>query len=507
MRHRILTPISALVPVGMMLAAVAACGATSQSSSSGNKLKPKPGHVIMNPTAAQAFIHLPMTVEREANGDLLILDAGNWDRSGAKIVEMNPHGKPVWEYVGGMDFPHSAYPVGSNDILISDTNNNRVFMITRKGKTIWTTDSLGGGGGKLGQGRFSDHGRLLYPNDAVMMPNNQILISSRFNNTVWEIKKNGQVTWKCARFMFRQHRARLIRGQLWVADSDNGRVIIINHACTKIVFSYGGTNASGTPNVIWPRSFNPYPGGKYIISDSYDSRILELNSHKKVVRTWGQLYSPYYVEVTKNGDLLTGDENTAGALLLSPNGGIAQQYRTIDPTHYPTSVVNPGFEKGSTGWLKGDMLTETLAPGQLPNMGIDRTVAHTGKASAYISWPQNKPHLYLFWQQIIAVKPGRTYHFSGWIKTKNVLACKGCDHGKYTQPFGAAEYYVTYLKPGDPYNPSPAGFDPGQQYSYGTMPWSEESQTFKVPSGVTRVQIQGILYGRGKVWFDGVSLK
>jgi hypothetical protein len=507
-RRRILPPVSVVLSVAIAASTIAACGAKAKSdgsASTGGRIDASSSpHVIKNPTAAQAFIYLPMTVERESNGDLLILDAGNYDRTNAKVVEMNPQGKPIWLYEGGMDFPHSAYTVGKKDILVSDTNNDRVFMINRKGKMIWNTDNLGGGKGKLGKGRFSNGGQLLYPNDAVMMPHNQVLISSRMNSTVYQVTEKGKVTWECNKFMYRQHRPRFVDGNLWVPDSDNGRVIIINHKCSKVLFDYGPTKKPG--QIIWPRSFNPYPGGDYLIGDSQNNRIIVINKKKKIVKGLGvkNISSPYYVDVEKNGDILTTDAGIHGAIEYSKKGKILHEWPTSDPNSYPTTVQDPSFESSSLSpWIRGDMLSETLPAGQRPDMGISTSVAHTGHNSAYINWPKNTSHLYLFFQQTLDVTPGKTYTFTGWVKTKKVKTCDGCDHGKGTKPFGAAAYYIDYVKAGDP-NPPPSGV--GLGYSSGTEDWEEEAASFTVPSGVTEVQIQAILYGRGEVWFDDASL-
>jgi hypothetical protein len=455
-------------------------------------------------------MYLPFSAVQEPNGNLLITDAGNWDESGAKIVEMNPQGTPIWEYTGGLNFPHSAYPVGNNEILISDTNNDRVIIITRKGKTVWSTDNLGGGLGYLGQGKLSDGGRLQYPNDAVQQPNNDILISSRLNNTVWEINTAGHVDWKCNKFMFRQHRSRLdAKGNLIVADSDNARVLIINHACNKILFSYGGTDAQGNLNIIWPRSVNPLANGDYLIGDSVHNRVIEINPQKQIVQRWpaGQnnLPLPAYLWIMKSGDILLGDSNSHGAIELGLGGQLVRSYPTSNPTPLSRRLVNGGFEVSQPhAWLKGDLLNETLPPGTRADMTYDTKVKHSGKSSGRISWLSNNPHLFLFYEQDMAVQAGKTYNFTGWLKTKNVTACAGCDFGKGTQPGNSAVYVIQFIKPG-PYTP-PAAQIVGIPTT-GTTGWTSHTQSVLIPPGVTGVRIQAVLYGKGTAWFDDVSFQ
>ncbi len=462
--------------------------------------------MILHPTAAQSFVYLPQTAQLETNGDLLITDGGNWDRTGGKVVELTPAGKADWVYTGGLDFPHSAYIVDKSDILISDTNNNRDLIINRQGKTLWSTDNLGGGKGFAGAGKFSDGGQLLYPNDALMEKNGDILLSSRFNNTVWEITKSGHVAWKCDKFMFHQHRPRLLpNGDLIVADSDNGRGLIINHACTRILFQYGGSDANGNPRVVWPRSFNPYRGHNYLVGDSLGNRVVEINARKQVVQKWSNLPEPYYIEVLHDGNLLLGDSSIHGAVELSPQGALVRQWKTTMPPGFlQPSLVNGGFEpKGPLGWMKGDLLTETLPPGKRADMTLDTKVKHTGKSSGRISWTSNKPHLFIRWQQNVAVTPGKTYTFSGWVKSKNITICSGCSFGPPTNPGQSANFDLQFIDTS--YHSPPPGVP--LPNVIGTTGWTHQTYTFTVPPGMVGVTITAGLFGKGTVWFDDVSLK
>src|SRR5579872_6183468 len=117
-----------------LLLSLTACG--GGGSSAGNKLiKPTPGGVVA-PTAANAFMYLPRSTVMENNGDILVADAGDWDRSHAKVVLFSPAGQPIWVYTGGLDFPHSAYPLSNGNVLIADTGNDRVIEVNRAGKIV-----------------------------------------------------------------------------------------------------------------------------------------------------------------------------------------------------------------------------------------------------------------------------------------------------------------------------------------------------------------------------------
>ncbi len=151
-----------------------------------------------------------------------------------------------------------------------------------------------------------------------------------------------------------------------------------------------------------------------------------------------------------------GRLNNHGAVELSPGGQLVRSYPTTDHTPLSSTLVNGGFEISQPhAWLKGDLLNETLPPGTQADMTYDTKVKHTGKSSGRISWLSSKPHLFLFFEQDIAVQAGRTYTFTGWLKTKNVVACSGCDFGKGTQAGDSAVYVIQFIKPG-PYTPPAA---------------------------------------------------
>ena len=61
------------------------------------------------------------------------------------ILEVNPAGEIVWQYVGDMAFPHSAERLPGGDTLISDTGHDRVFRVNGAGEIVWTSDDWGGG--------------------------------------------------------------------------------------------------------------------------------------------------------------------------------------------------------------------------------------------------------------------------------------------------------------------------------------------------------------------------
>ena len=74
---------------------------------------------------------------------VLATDFGT-DNSPPQVVETDLPDHLLWRYTGQLSNPHSAYPVGSGNVLIADTGNNRVIEVDHTGRIIWNTDDLGG---------------------------------------------------------------------------------------------------------------------------------------------------------------------------------------------------------------------------------------------------------------------------------------------------------------------------------------------------------------------------
>jgi hypothetical protein len=308
--------------------------------------------------------------------------------------------------------------------------------------------------------------------------------------------------------MDRQHNPRFLsNGDLIVADSDAAKGEIINHACTKVLFTYG-PGLPLAPKVVWPRSFQP-DGANYVIGNSLGkpSGVIEINKNKQTVQTWKDLPAPFYLTVQSDGSILTQDSNIHGFIRLNTDGSITPIITTTDPNTYPKAIVNPGFETtGPVGWHQGDLLTESLPAGVRADMKFDTSSPHGGKTSGEISWPTNTAHLGLFWYQTLSVTPGHSYDFNGYIKTSKVAPCDGCDQGPGTANNGTALFNVVYNNTALHTGTNAGGFEPGFPIT-GTNPWTLETSTFTAPLGVHSVTIECILNGWGSAWFDDVTMK
>ena len=448
-----------------------------------------------NVSSAAQIVLLP-------NNRLLVTDFGG-DNSPPQVVETNLQDQLLWRYSTGLNNPHSAYPMGNGNVLISDTSNNRVIEVNPSGHIIWDTEDLGGGKGKLGQGRLSDGTHLNYPNDAKPLANGEIMISCREQNRVIVINRNGKILRAVSSLHGQHNPVPLSKGSLLISDSDWNRVVNVNQA-GHIVWQYGGPQSS---DLAWPRSAVPLSDGDVLITDSDHNRVVTINGAGKVLHIWSGLNRPYAAVPVSNGSIMVGDGPSSGLVELNSSGHITWRLNHNESSYMAgisTQVQNGNFEKaagsGPADWVAQDSQAHVTGSVSPPVMVRDPKVRHSGSASARISFDGNSNGIDL--SQEVRVKPGATYQFVGWIKTDNVRPCHPCTYGANIPAGHSAEYELQFIA-GEGADPSA----PILPFHMGTTQWTQNKITFTVPRGIQVLAIQCSLRGAGTVWFDDVTLK
>ena len=250
------------------------------------------------------------------NGQLLVTDIGNLDRTGGQVLITNFKSDLIWRYAGALDIPHAAYPLSNGDILIADTGDNRVIEVNRASQIVWDTDNLGNGHGVLGQGTMSDGKTLAYPNDAKPLPDGNILISCRLQDRVIVINRQGKILRQITGFLHGQHNPNPIaNGDMLIADSGADRILEVNRK-NRVDWVFGGQQ-DGSDILSWPRDADLLPDGNLLITDSDHNRLLEVTHSKRIVRQWTNLVRPYAAVPLSNGNILVGGVSGAGVAELT----------------------------------------------------------------------------------------------------------------------------------------------------------------------------------------------
>jgi len=169
-----------------------------------------------------------------------------------------------------------------------------------------------------------------------------------------------------------------------------------------------------------------------------------------------------------------------------------------DDDDEPVSVIgNPGFgmiEDGIvTGWQSRDILVER---GQREEGVVlfkwhdDAFLRDVGSVSielpsgceAKAPWPR--------WFQNITLEEGQSFAIEIGVKTENIESGSGA--------YASLEYYDT--------DGTRIAYKNSREFHTGTNDWTTITIEHTVPQNTARIELQLLLSGTGKVWFDYVEL-
>ena len=427
----------------------------------------------------------PCSVERLSNGNTLITDAGYWSGFGSEILEVDLIGRIVWRYSNGLVFAHSSKVLKNGNILVSDTWNNRILEIDRKGNIISSSEKWGKGSGTL-----SDGSHLRYPNDAEETERGAILISDRNNDRIIEVDKKGNIVWKYTKLKHCHDADRLSNGNTIVASSDQNKVIEINPR-GDIVWSYG----DGSLKMLnWPRDADRLQNGNTLITDSKNNRIIEVNNNGEIVWSFylGYFGMPYEADRLPNGNTLISIQQRRQVIEVDPSGNIVWSFRNYYQGHIKDRLINGDFEREAypnigypADWIKCTLLSE--GPGC--KLFWDSQIHFKGTHSVGIEYYGTGS---VWWQQTVRVTPGGLYRLTDVVKTAEL---DGFAHTQvaFLDSMGGFFTYTSFL--------------PGTKPRKGTTDWEQNALEVRAPKEATAADIRCFVLGRGKIWFDNISFE
>lgn len=261
------------------------------------------------PTRLPAVPYQPITVhdvDLLPSGNLLVTDGGGFAVPGTSgVYEIDRSGNILWSYTTGLNWAHNADQQADGSVILSDTNNDRVLIVSAGGTVIWNSDSV----------PLSDGSALSYPNDANLLAGGNRLITDRDNHRVIEVTIDGTIVWQfgqtgvpgggASRLNGPHNADRLDNGNTIIADSNNRRIIEVTPA-GNIVWIFGlGLN--------WPRDADRLTGGNTLINDSNNRRIIEVTSAGAIV------WSVTVTDLSYDSDRLAG-----GNTLLSEGSSMKE---------------------------------------------------------------------------------------------------------------------------------------------------------------------------------------
>jgi len=422
----------------------------------------------------EGILEFPCGVERLANGNTLIADAGGESGAGSELLEVDPQGNVVWRWSENCRFLHGVKQLSTGAIVLADTTSNRILEVNRRGEILFTSESWGDGTGKL-----SDGSHLWYPNNIHPLDDHTFMVTDRNNDRFLIVNREGQVLQSGAWGFRHPHNCEpLANGHMIVANSDDNTVDEMDGE-GNLVWRYDR-------GLDWPRDANRLPNGNTLIGDSKNSRVIEVTPEGETVWEYqlGHFSNVYECHRLANGNTLIADQQHQQVLEVNSAGETVWAFRNFRREYpiYPkltngffTRIDETAnrpeswhlcirFSEGGGEFLWG----ENERGKRVPGMRYDRNGG-------------------LYFQQVIEVSPGEIRNVGGAIRTD------GLD--------GMACFQVAFLDSYGGLLCDAAKSPKGETFS-GDTPWTQDSFEVTVPDGAQSASLRVFVSGTGDVFFD-----
>ncbi|HEX8919410.1 MAG TPA: protein kinase [Chloroflexota bacterium] len=266
-------------------------------------------------------INGPAAVATDARGDVYVSDEGN-----NRIVELNATGKPIhsWGTTGQgllqFSSPEGLEVAGDGTLYIADVGNKRI-QVLRQGRVVnennWPTGSLA----------LDPAGRYLFASD---FGHNQVWELKPSLDRVYTLQLHGIFV---GAHPFPAGMATDKQGNLYIADREHNRIVKLSPTGKQLA-SFGGYGTGqpaygGEPKFSLPSGVSVDGQGNIYVADTDNNRIEILNSRGRVIRIvtgesahQARLDQPASVTVDRQGDIIVADYFDNQVVKMSPQGTV-----------------------------------------------------------------------------------------------------------------------------------------------------------------------------------------
>jgi len=278
----------------------------------------KPGHILISDQFNNRVI------EAEANGTIVwSFGLGPNDFSAQSVIGVNDAQRVGrFTLMAGTGTPANVIPQAPNGAV-----DNRVFLVSPKGKIVWQYGQFGqtGAGPNL----------LNVPVQCTWLPNFHVLITDQGNNRIIEVNMRKEIVWQYpgsntnpADLLNSPNSAELLdNGHILISDENNNRAIEVTRDDQIVkMFTAGGT--------VGAVAFSSrLANGDTLLTDAGNSRAVEVDANDNKV--WEYFTNdpagvaaplPTRAVRLRNGDTLISDQFNNRVIQVSPDKKIVASY-------------------------------------------------------------------------------------------------------------------------------------------------------------------------------------
>jgi hypothetical protein len=288
---------------------------------------------------------------------LLISTNPTYKPSENQIALIDSSGNTLWS-LGGFAIPHSIEPLPTKtgtDLLVADCEHNQVLSIAYPSGTVlwrwqpslinWTlvnpawgpkyyyNNPTGPDWTHVNHAEWYNYTKWI--GVLISLRNWNLVVVVNYTAELSNPNQASNIVWWYGNYdndsvLNHQHGATFdSNGNVWIADSDNQRVLAINYTTRTVFWSY--QNSLG-----WVRGADPLPNGDVLISGT--SKIIEVTPEKKVVWSYSSGIDNAYASIRlPNGDTVISNNYALDILTVSPTGAL------VGSIGFPVGFFIPSF--------------------------------------------------------------------------------------------------------------------------------------------------------------------
>lgn len=290
---------------------------------------------------------------------------------------------------GSFDKP-AGMALGSNgNLYVADGDNNRIQQFSYTTQESLALRVWGSSG--------SDDGQFRDPVSVAITANADILVVEKSNNRVQQFTSDGVFVRKWGQFgsdkgQFNEPFGIAIsadKGSVFISDTNNHR--IQQFTLEGVFLRTWGSNGSGNAQFNMPKGIAVAADGSVYVADRDNHRVQQFSSTGSFIRSWGGLgeatgkfNEPQSIAITPNGQVYVADKQNDRIQQFTPEGVFVRSWN-IERQQEKTNVVKRTIEgiEGLTALRDGSLMLADSRNQSIQQYSAEgKLVATLGKAGA-----------------------------------------------------------------------------------------------------------------------------